>query len=118
MERRRAWAVWITWFAAVWLLAMFIASIVSYTRGIDVVALVIALIAELTLAIAWSIYRPLPLWMVYFLGLILWSAVVGLWITVPGGPTVSWLELGILPAGVATLVAAFIATDRSTALTH
>jgi hypothetical protein len=118
MQRNRNRGVWLAWLGAIWLFAIFLASIVSYSRGIDVVALLVALLGQLTLAIAWLLWRPLPLWIVSGWGLIMLSAVLGLLITVPGGFFVSWLMVGIVPVGLAMLVAALIEMERSPELSH
>ena len=118
MRNGRNWGLWLGWLGAVWLFAIFIASIVNYTRGIDVVALLVALIGQLVVVIAWTLWRPLPLWIVSGWGLIMVSAFVGLLITVPGGFVVSWLLIGIVPVGLAMLLAAIVTMDRSVSLTH
>jgi hypothetical protein len=110
--------VWMGWLGAVWLLAIFIASIVDYSRGIDVVAVLIALIGQLVVTIAWTLWRPLPLWIVSGWGLILLSATVGLFITVPGSFFLSWTLVGIIPVGAAMILAAVVQMGRSASLTH
>ena len=106
------------WLTTIWLLGVFLESIVVYNRGVDVVAVVIALIGQLVVTIAWTLYRPLPLWLVCFWALIVLSAVLGLVITVPGGFVMSWLVVGLVPSGVAMLIAAWLATERSHSLVH
>lgn len=126
MARSRRWALWLAWLVTLLLLIVFVASIVYYSRGIDTVAVLIALIAQLTVVIAWSLYRPLPLWIPAGHGLILLSAVLGLLITAPsgqstttiGGFVLSWMLIGLVPAGVVMILAAALHGSRSTALTY
>jgi hypothetical protein len=117
MARGRRLALWIGWLGVMWLLVVFLASIVAYTRGIDTVAVLIALLAQLTVVIGWSLIRPLPLWIVFFHGLIMLSLVVGFVITAGAGGFV-WMFVGLVPVGVAMLAAGLLHVDRSTALTH
>jgi hypothetical protein len=109
---------WLTWLGAVWLFAIFIASIVDYSRGVDVVWLLVAFIGQLVIAIAWTLWRPLPLWIVSGYGLVLLAGVVGLLITVPGSLFLSWTMIGYVPIGLLMIVAAIVEMDRSTSLTH
>jgi hypothetical protein len=116
----------VAWLATLLLLVVFIASIVYYNRGIDTVAVLIALIAQLAVVIAWAVYRPLPLWIPAGHGLILLSAVVGLLITAPagratttlGGIPFSWMLIGLVPAGIVMMLAAAIHRQPSASLTH
>ena len=116
--RHRTRGVWISWLGALWLLAIFIGSIVDYSRGVDVVAVLIAFIGQLVVTIAWTLWRPLPLWIVAFWGLIMLSALVGLLITVPGSAFLSWSVLALVPTGLAMLIAAGAQVDRSPSLVH
>jgi hypothetical protein len=122
--RRRA--LWLAWLATLLLLVVFIASIVYYNRGIDTVAVLIALIAQLTVVIAWALYRPLPLWIPAGHGLILLSAVVGLLIAAPAGHTVttvsgiplSWMLIGLVPTGIVMILAAAMHRQPAARLTR
>lgn len=115
----RRLALWIGWLGIVWLFAVFLASIVSYTRGIDMIAVLIGLLTQLTVVIAWTLWRPLPLWIVYFHALILLALVLGFVVTVPGAlNTLSWMYIGVVPVGIAMIVAAFLHWERSAELTH
>lgn len=126
MARARRRALWLAWLATLLLLVVFIASIVYYSRGIDTVAVLIALIAQLTVVIAWALYRPLPLWIPAGHGLILLSAVLGLLIAAPagrsittiGGIPLSWMLIGLVPAGVVMILAAAMHREPSASLTH
>lgn len=126
MARSRRWALWLAWLVALQLLVVFIASIVYYSRGIDTVAVLIAFIAQLTVVIAWALYRPLPLWIPAGHGLILLSAVLGLLIAAPAGHSVttiggiplSWMLIGLVPASIVMILAAALHGGRSTALTY
>jgi hypothetical protein len=126
VARARRRALWLAWLATLLLLVVFIASIVYYSRGIDTVAVLIALIAQLTVVIAWALYRPLPLWIPAGHGLILLSAVVGLLIAAPAGRSIttiagiplSWMLIGLVPAGIVMIVAAAMHRQPSVGLTH
>jgi uncharacterized membrane protein len=116
----------VAWLATLLLLVVFIASIVYYNRGIDTVAVLIALIAQLIVVIAWALYRPLPLWIPAGHGLILLSAVVGLLIAAPaghsvttlGGIALSWTLIGPVPAGIVMILAAVMHRQPAMSLTH
>jgi hypothetical protein len=124
--RARRRALWLAWLATLLLLVVFIASIVYYSRGIDTVAVLIALIAQLTVVIAWALYRPLPLWIPAGHGLILLSAVVGLLITAPaghsvttlGGIALSWMLIGLVPTGIVMILAAVMHRQPAMSLTR
>ncbi len=126
MGRARRRALWLAWLATLLLLVVFIASIVYYNRGIDTVAVLIALIAQLTVVIAWALYRPLPLWIPAGHGLILLSAVVGLLIAAPAGHSVttlagialSWTPIGLVPTGIVMILAAAMHRQPAMSLTH
>lgn len=126
MGRARRRALWLAWLATLLLLLVFIASIVYYSRGIDTVAVLIALIAQLTVVIAWSLYRPLPLWIPAGHGLILLSATFGLLITAPAGHSVttiggiplSWMLIGLVPAGMVMILAAAMHRQPAMSLTR
>jgi uncharacterized membrane protein len=124
--RARRRALWLAWLVTLLLLVVFIASIVYYNRGIDTVAVLIALIAQLIVVIAWALYRPLPLWIPAGHGLILLSAVVGLLIAAPaghsvttlGGIALSWTLIGLVPAGIVMILAAVMHRQPAMSLTH
>jgi uncharacterized membrane protein len=124
--RARRRALWLAWLVTLLLLVVFIASIVYYNRGIDTVAVLIALIAQLIVVIAWALYRPLPLWIPAGHGLILLSAVVGLLIAAPaghsvttlGGIALSWTLIGPVPAGIVMILAAVMHRQPAMSLTH
>ena len=119
-------AITLAWLATFWLIAVLVMSIVGYTRGLDVVALAIALIVQAVVVIAWTVYRPLPLWIIAGHGLILIALVVGLGITAPGaavgqtlfGLNVAWLAVGLLPTGVAMILAALVGWNREHVVGH
>lgn len=116
MGRNRRWALWIGWLGIVWLLAVFLASIIWHTRGLDTIAVLIALLAQLTVVIVWSLVPRFPLWIVLFHALIMLSLVVGFFVTAPGA--FSWMLIGLIPVGAAMLAAGILHMDRSPALTH
>ena len=109
---------WLSWLGVAWLLGVFIASIVDYHRGIDAAGVLVAFIGQVSLAIAWTLYRPLPLWIPAGWGLILLSGYLGLLITVPGGFAISWSFVGLIPVGILMILVAILEMDRSPELTH
>ena len=119
-------ALWLAWLATFWLLAVLVLSMLSYVRGVDVVALAIALIAQVVLVVAWTLYRPLPLWIVAGHGLILLALVLGLAVTAPASPlpdplpplAAPWLLVGLVPTGVAMILAALVAWNREHVVGH
>lgn len=113
----RRLALWIGWLGVVWLFVVFLASIVAYTRGIDMIVVLMALLAQLTVVIGWALVRPLPLWIVFFHGLIMLALVIGFVITAGAGGF-TWMYIGLVPVGVAMLVAGLLHVERSATLTH
>ncbi|MDP8903950.1 MAG: hypothetical protein M3N29_01310 [Chloroflexota bacterium] len=126
MSRGARWARWLAWLATAWLLIVLLLSIFNYVRGLDPVVLLLALVAQITVLIAWLVYRPLPLWLVAGHGLIMLSLAFGLVIAAPPAPPaetlfglrVAWLLIGLIPAGVAMILAALLHWDRSTVVGH
>ena len=113
----RDWvALFIAWLTTAWLLIVLEQSVVNFTRAIDVFALGIGLAMQLIVAVLWSWYPRLPLWLVWGHGLIMFSLAIGLLIAGPSGPleptafglALPWLAIGLLPAGLAMVVAAAI----------
>lgn len=123
---RVATAIWIGWLAVVWLIAVLVLSIAGYVRGLDPVALAIGLVVQAVVVIAWTFWRGMPLWIVGGHGLILVGLALGLVVTAPAGPAgetmfgsgLPWLVIGLLPAGVAMILAAFIAWNREHIVGH
>ena len=116
MGNRRL-ALWISWLGTFWLLGVFLASIVYFTRGLDTIAVLVALLAQLTVTIGWALIPRLPLWIVFFHALIMLSLVVGFFITAGAGGF-GWMLIGLIPVGVAMLVAGLVHLERSAELTH
>jgi len=116
--QRSSRGAWLSWLGVAWLLGVFIASIVDYHRGIDAAGVLVAFVGQLGVAIAWTLYRPLPLWIPAGWGLILLSGYVGLLITIPGGFDVTWSLVGLVPVGLLMIVTAILEMDRSPELTH
>jgi hypothetical protein len=112
--------LWLAWLATFWLIGVLVMSMLSYVRGVDVVALAIALTAQVGVVIAWSLYRPLPLWIVAGHGLIMLSLVLGFVVTAPASPppdpapaiALPWMLVGLVPAGLAMIAAALVAWNR------
>jgi hypothetical protein len=117
MERSSRGA-WLSWLGVAWLLGVFIASIVDYHRGIDAAGILVAFIGQVAVAIAWTLYRPLPLWVPAGWGLIMLSGYVGLLITIPGGFDVTWSLVGLVPTGLLMILTAILEMDRSPELTR
>ena len=109
---------WLSWLGVAWLLGVFIASIVDYHRGIDAAGVLVAFLGQVGVAIAWTLYRQLPLWIPAGWGLILLSGYVGLLITIPGGFDVTWSLVGLVPTGLLMILTAILEMDRSPELTH
>jgi hypothetical protein len=68
----------------------------------------VAFIGQRAVAIAWTLYRPLPLWIPAGWGLILLSGYVGLLITIPGGFDVTWSLVGLVPVGLLMILTAIL----------
>lgn len=117
---RLSTAIWIGWLATFWLIAVLVLSMLSYVRGLDPAVLAVALVVQVVLVVAWTLWRPLPLWIVAGHGLILLSLVLGLALTAPASvlpdplPAIAapWLSVGLVPVGLAMLVAALVAWNR------
>lgn len=113
-------AIWIGWLATFWLIAVLILSVLSYMRGLDVAVLAIVLIIQVVLIVLWTFWREMPLWMVALHGLILLALVLGLAITAPDSPLpdplpslpLPWLIVGLVPTGLAMLLAVLVAWNR------
>ncbi|CAN5206439.1 hypothetical protein BH24CHL7_BH24CHL7_05800 [soil metagenome] len=113
--RERA-ALTIGWLATLWLAEVLVISMVEYTRGLDVAALALALPVQLFVVILWSLVPRLPLWLVAGHALILLGLGIGLVVAGPAGPMpampfglpVPWLIVGLIPTGVAMIVAAAV----------
>lgn len=123
---RTGTALKIAWLATFWLLVALVLSVLSYTGGLDVAVLGLALIVQVVLVVLWTFWRELPLWLVAFHAMILLALVLGLAITAPA-PTlpdvapalpVRWLWAGLIPTGTAMLLAVLVAWNREHAAGH
>lgn len=116
-QGNRRLALWIGWLGVLWLFVVFLVSILAYTRGIDTIVVLMALLAQLTVVIGWALVRRLPLWIVFFHGLIMLALVIGFVITA-GAAGFTWMFVGLIPVGVAMLVAGLLHVERAHSLTH
>lgn len=123
---RVAAAIWIGWLAVVWLIAALAFSIVDYVRGLDPVTLAIGLVVQAVVVIVWTFWRGMPLWIVGGHGLILVGLALGLVVTAPSGPAgemtfgsgLPWLVVGLVPVGLAMVIAALVAWNREHIVGH
>jgi hypothetical protein len=123
---RERLALDIAWLATAWLAVVLVVSIADYTRGLDVVALAIALPVQLAVVITWSLWARLPLWLVAGHGLILVALAFGLIIAGPAEPlpitglglAMPWLIVGLVPTGGAMIAAAWLHWRPSDSLVH
>ncbi len=113
-------AVRIGWLTTFWLIATLILSVLSHARGLDIAVLAIALLVQVVLIVLWTFWREMPLWIVAFHGMILLAVVLGFAITAPAATlpdplpalALPWLAVGLVPAGVAMLLAVLVAWNR------
>lgn len=127
MESRYRQARWLAIAAMLWLIVAWILSMIFYTRGLDFIVILLAGLAQLSVLIAWAIFRrALPGWLIAGHGLILLSLALGL-VIIPGAPAspgspaapaVPLLVLGLVPAGVAMILAAVLRRPPSSSLAH
>jgi len=124
MGTRETWAALLAGAATIWLLVAFWLSLTSEMSGIDRIALGLALAMQLSVLLAWDLLPRLPLWTVAGHGLIMVSLALGLIITAPAGAppafglAVPWYVLGLVPAGLAMILAAAARWQRSSSLAH
>ncbi len=124
MGSRHTWSVLFVGAATLWLVVALWLSLVTDVRGLDRLALGLALAMQLTVVMAWDLFPRLPLWMVAGHGLIMVSLALGLLITAPGGGSpmtpggLPWHVVGLVPAGLAMIVAAALRWERSEGLVH
>ena len=126
MESSFRAARWLAIVVMIWLIAMWIVSMLYYTRGLDWAVIFLAGLAQLSVLIAWAVYRGLPGWLIAGHGLIMLALVIGLLI-VPGPPTtpvadrplpVPLFVLALVPAGLAMILAALLRRLPSGTLVH
>jgi hypothetical protein len=123
---RERLALDMAWLATAWMAVVLVVSIADYTRGVDVVALALALPVQLTVVIGWSLFARLPLWLVAGHGLIMLALGIGLVIAGPPlappsellGLAMPWLVVGLIPSGAAMIVAAWMHWRPSDSLVH
>jgi hypothetical protein len=116
----------LAWAATAWLTFVLVLSIANYTRGLDVIAMLLGLVMQIAVLLVWIVFPRLPLWVVAGHGLIMLSLGLGLIIAGPVGPpaqtlfglTLPWLFVGLLPAGLSMVVAAAIRWRPSSSAVH
>ncbi|CAN5858222.1 hypothetical protein BH24CHL6_BH24CHL6_07280 [soil metagenome] len=123
MGTRESWSALLAGAAAIWLLVTVWLTLANGLRGVDGLAIALALATQLALLMAWDLLPRLPLWIVAGHGLIMISLAVGLLITAPAGssPTlagVPWHVVGLVPAGVAMILAAALRVRRTEGFVH
>jgi hypothetical protein len=119
-------ALSLAWLATAWLVVVLLLSIANYTRGVDVIALAITLPVQVAVLVLWLAFPRLPLWIIAGHALIMVALGLGLLITAPAGQPAEtlfglelpWLLLGLVPAGVAMLVAAAVRWTPADAVVH
>lgn len=124
MTNRHNWSVLLTGAATIWLLITLGWAVAIGGRPIDAAVLAIAFVMQLTVVMAWDLLPRLPLWIVAGHALIMLSLTLGLVITVPaaqfgaGQAGVPFHVVGLVPAGVAMLLAAWLHWERAEGLVH
>ena len=123
MQSRESSSALLAGAATIWLVVALWVALVSDVRGVDRLAIGIALAIQLGVILAWDLVPRLPLWIVAGHGLITISLALGLVITAPAGATafglpVPWYVLGLVPAGLAMILAAAVRWQRSKSLAH
>jgi hypothetical protein len=124
MANRQDWSVLLTGAATIWLLIALGWALASEARPVDALVIALAFVLQLTVVMAWDLLPRLPLWLVAGHALIMLSLTVGLVITVPaaqfgaGQAGVPFHVVGLVPAGLAMLLAAWLRWERSEALVH
>jgi hypothetical protein len=127
MQTRLRQARWLAVLAMLWLIVTWILSMVFYTRGLDFIVIFLAGLGQLSVLIAWATFRGLPGWLVAGHGLVLLALAFG-FVVVPGPPggplpgapvlPAPWLVIGLVPAGVAMILAAILRRAPSGSLAH
>jgi len=124
MGIRQQWSAIVAGAATVWLAVALLLSLAYYTRGLDYLVIGLALAMQVSVLMAWDLLPRLPLWIVAGHGLIMVSLALGLVITAPaGGPApilagLPWLVVGLVPAGLAMIIAAAVRWQRAEGLVH
>ena len=124
MRSREGWSALLAGAATIWLVVAFWLALTNEMSGIDRIAVGLALAMQLSVLLAWDLFPRLPLWIVAGHGLIMVSLALGLIITAPAGapPTfglaMPWYVLGLVPAGLAMILAAAARWQRSSGLAH
>ena len=124
MGSREGWSALLAGAATIWLVVTFWLALTNPMSSVDRIAVGLALAIQLTVLLAWDLFPRLPLWIVAGHGLIMVSLALGLIITAPaGGPPafgleVPWYVLGLVPAGLAMILASALRWQRSSGLVH
>jgi hypothetical protein len=124
MGSRESWSVLLAGAATIWLPVFLWLSLFYEARGLDPLAIALALPVQLGLIMAWDLFPRLPLWIVFGHGLIMISLALGLVITVPGSTAppnvygVPWFTVGLVPAGVAMMLSAALRWRPARSLAH
>ena len=93
-----------------------VANLEEVPRSTDIIALWLAGALQLGLVLTWVFIPKLPRWIVAGWGLILIAAGVGVVITAPvpaGASSFSWALVGLVVAGILTIVASLVHTSPS-----
>lgn len=124
MGSRESWSALLAGAATIWLLVAFWLSLVNQLGGVDRLAIGIALAIQLGVIMTWDLFPRLPLWIVAGHGLITVSLALGLIIAAPVAPAavfglaLPFYVLGLVPAGLAMMLAAAARWERSSSLVH
>jgi hypothetical protein len=124
MGNRHNWSVLLTGAATIWLLIALGWALAIEARPVDALVIALAFVLQLMVVMAWDLLPRLPLWLIAGHALIMLSLALGLVITVPAaqfGAAMAGIPfhvVGLVPAGLAMLVAAALRWDRSEALVH
>ena len=88
-----------------------LANLETVPRSTDILVLWLAGLLQLGLVLTWVFIPKLPRWIVAGWGLILIAASIGVVITAPvpaGASTFSWAFVGLLVAGILTIIASVV----------
>jgi hypothetical protein len=124
MANRHNWSVLLTGAATIWLLIALGWALAIDARPVDALIIALAFAMQLTVVMAWDLLPRLPLWLIAGHALIMLSLSLGLVITVPatqfgaGQVGVPFHVVGLVPAGLAMLLAAWLRWERSEGLVH
>lgn len=127
MRTRRDWSALVVGAATIWLAIALWLSLAHPTRGLDYLVLGLALFMQVAVVLTWDFLPRLPLWVIAGHGLIMVSLAVGFVISAPAGavapgvsivPPAPWLVVGLVPTGLAMIVAAALHWQRSDSLVH